>query len=112
MKTYLSRIALALLTFVSGLATVRLYTAVHHGVVPSVIAPQNMNVVPTAAVRPRRVWPEPRSLDLEFTDTEALAYDGYLVKRFYKTARIEDAKEEAGRMKPIDVEVSYARLAR
>ena len=97
MRTYLLRIALTLLTFVSGLGTMRLYTAVHQRAVPGAVAPQNTNVVMPPAARTRRVWPEPRNLDLEFTDTETLRYDGYLVKRFYKTVRIEDDGEEAGR---------------
>ena len=112
MRTYLLRIALALLTFVIGLATNRLSTAVHHRAVPGMTASQNANVIPPPAARARRFWPEPRSLDLEFVGTETLVYDGYLVKRFYKTARIEDAREEAGRLKPVEVEVSYGRLAK
>src|SRR5258705_9778300 len=99
MRTYFLRIALALLTFVCGLATMRLYMAVQHRSAPPMVAPQNSSVVSPPAARRGRVWPEPHRLDLEFADIETLTYDGYFVKRFYKTARIEDATEEAGRLK-------------
>ncbi|MCU1264472.1 MAG: hypothetical protein JWM21_790 [Acidobacteria bacterium] len=112
MRTYLLRIALALLTFLSGLATMRLYTVVNQRVVPKVTAPQDIKVIPSNPALRGRVWPEPRTIDLEFVNTETLAYEGYLVKRFYKTARIEGVPEEPGRMNPVDIQVSFARLAR
>lgn len=54
------------------------------------------------------MWPEPRPLDLELVDVDRLAYHGYLVKRLYKTVKIDDLQD--GRERAKSLEVSYAAL--
>jgi hypothetical protein len=94
----------------SGVATMRLYVAVHHREPPVALVPQNADVISLPAVHARRFWPEWRPLDAEFTDTETLAYEGYLVKRFHKTVKVLTMESE--QLKQVEVEVSYARLVR
>ena len=60
------------------------------------------------ATPPSRVWPEPRPLDLELIDADRLTYHGYIVKRLYKTVKVDDWQN--GRERAKSLEVSYAAL--
>lgn len=109
MRRYLYRTLCLLLAFAMGVAAARIVIAVRHRFRNSPINSSNKTQsqqLPT--IPPSRVWPEPRSLDLELIDAERLAYHGYLVKRLYKTVKFDDWQN--GRERAKSLEVSYAVL--
>ena len=106
---YLYRTLCLLLAFAIGVAATCITIAVRHRFRNNPTNSSNKKEsqrLPGAA--PRRVWPEPRRLDLELIDADRLAYSGYLVKRLYKTVKVDDWQE--GRERPTTLEMSYATL--
>ncbi len=108
MTKYLKRITCAALAFAIGVTATWITVAVRHRSrnTPTVIS--NNQETQRLPVPPSRVWPQPRPLDRELIDAERLAYQKYLVKRFYKTIKVSDWHEARDRA-PTS-EMSYATL--
>jgi len=99
----------AVLAFTIGVAATRLTIAVRHRFRNNpTISSNKEQVRQLLEVPKRRVWPEPRPLDVELIDADKLVYDGFLVKRLYKTVKVDDWSEEKERATTSEVEVSYA----
>ena len=100
----------AVLAFAIGVAATRLTIVVRHRFRnnPTISYKEQIRQLPAAPMR--RVWPEPRPLDVELIDADKLAYDGFLVKRLYKTVKVDDWSEAKERATTSEVEASYATL--
>jgi len=100
----------ALLAFAIGVAATRLAIVIRQPFRNSQTISSNKEHNQRQPAVPGRDWPEPRSLEVELIDVDKLAYEGFLVKRLYKTVKIDDWSEAKERPTTSEVGVSYATL--